>query len=467
MSAAAPLPQAAGASRLARLGLAMRRHRGPIVAVQWAVVLFYIVLVALPAFLPLPAEQARVLDNLTRFAQFLFWGVWWPFVILSVMLMGRMWCGVFCPEGALTEWTSKFGLNRPIPRWLKWAGWPFAAFILTTVFGQMTSVYEYPKPALLILGGSTVAAVIVGFLYGRGKRVWCRHVCPVSGVFGLLAKIAPLHFRVDRETWDAAPAGLRTSRGHAVNCAPLINIRRMESASSCHMCGRCAEERGAVHLALRSPAAEILSPPVATGEQPAEADRWAARLLVFGMLGVALGAFQWSASPWFVTAKQAVAEWLVDREIWWALDTPGLWWLFTHYPEVGDAFTWLDGAMLLAYIGAQAFVVGGWILLCLRVAAGFAGLHWTRLAMPLIPFAGSSVFVGLTLLTTGQLSGEGIVLGWAHPARLTLLALAALWSVGRARRQAGTGRRRWAAALGVALATALPLLAWRQQLFVW
>lgn len=467
MNAVAPLSSAAGASQLARLGLAMRRHRGAIVGVQWAVVLFYIVLVALPAFLPLPTERAHVLDNLTRFAQFLFWGIWWPFVILSMMLMGRMWCGVFCPEGALTEWASRFGLNRPIPRWVKWAGWPFVAFILTTVFGQMTSVYEYPKPALLILGGSTVAAVIVGLLYGLGKRVWCRHLCPVSGVFGLLAKIAPLHFRVDRDTWDAAPAGLRTSRGHAVNCAPLINIRRMESASACHMCGRCAEERDAVHLAWRAPATEILSPAIAADKQPVDTDHWGARLLVFGMLGVALGAFQWSASPWFVAAKQWAAEWLVDREIWWALDTPGLWWLFTHYPEVGDAFTWLDGGMLLAYIGAQTFVVGGWVWLCLRVAAAFSDRHWTRLAMSLIPFAGSSVFVGLTLLTTGQLSGEGIVLGWAHPARLTLLSLAALWSVSLAWRQGRTRAQCTAAALGVALATALPLAAWQQQFFLW
>jgi hypothetical protein len=459
----------------------MRRHRGAILAVQWAVVLFYAVLVALPAFLPLPGEQARILDNLTRFAQFLFWGIWWPFVILSVMVLGRVWCGVFCPEGALTEWTSKFGLDRPIPRWMKWAGWPFVAFILTTVFGQMTSVYEYPRPALLILGGSTVAAVAVGFLYGKGKRVWCRHLCPVSGVFGLLARIAPLHFAVDRAAWDGTG-----EPGQPVNCAPLIDIRRMESAAACHMCGQCAGQRGAVSLAARSPETEVLgqaprggrpsSKSVSPGSdrqanharlKAAPQDVWAACLLIFGMLGVALGAFQWSASPWFVAAKQIAAEWLVENEIWWALDTPGLWWLFTHYPEMNDAFTWLDGAMLLAYIGAQALIVGGWIWLCLRAAAGLSGLNWTRLAMTLIPFAGTSVFVGLTLLTTGQLFGEGIVLDWAHPARLALLALAAVWSITLAWRQAGDGWRRWIAALGVALAAALPLLAWQQQFYAW
>lgn len=454
-------PAVGKSDRLARLGLWLRRHRGSILALQWAVVLFYVVVVAWPAFLPLPGESDRILDNLTRFAQFLFWGIWWPFVILSMMTLGRVWCGLFCPEGALTEWSSKFSLGLRVPRWLKWAGWPFLAFVLTTLFGQMTSVYEYPKPALLILGGSTLAAIVVGLLYGKNKRVWCRHLCPVSGVFNLLARIAPVHYAVDRAVWDGA-----TKSGAPVNCAPLIDIRRMQSASACHMCGRCAGQRGAVQLALRSPEWEILRLPEA-GPTIEPQDRWAARLLAFGMLGVALGAFQWSASPWFIAAKQMAAEWLIEREVWWALDTPGQWWLFAHYPELNDAFTWLDGGLLLAYIGATALVVGSWIWLCLRLAAALAGTHWARLAMTLIPFAGASVFVGLSLLTTGQLFGEGIVLPWAAPARLTLLALAGLWSASLAWRLARAGGRCWAAPVGVALAAALPLWAWYQQFFVW
>ena len=462
MNAVVEQIMATGPGRLARLGLAMRRHRGAIIAAQWFVVLGYLVLVALPAFLPLPPDKAHIWNNLTRFAQFMFWGIWWPFVILSIMALGRVWYGVLCPEGALTEWVSRFGLGRGIPRWMKWGGWPFVAFVLTTVFGQMTSVYEYPKPALLILGGSTVAAIAVGLIWGREKRVWCRHLCPVSGVFGLLAKVAPIHFKVDQSAWDAAPAGHRTSRQHVVNCAPLINIRRMESASACHMCGRCAGERDAVQLAPRSPNAEIVG---GRAEKVEKTDHWAAYLLVFGMLGVALGAFQWSASPWFVAAKQAAAGWLVDHEVWWPLNETGHWWLLTYYPEANDVFTWLDGGLLLAYIGAEALVVGGWIWIWLKLSGALTELPWQRLALTLIPFAGTSVFVGLSLLTTSQLAGEGIALPWAHDLRLALLAFAALWSTSLAWRVAK--RNRVVVAMATVMAMALPLAAWGTQFFVW
>lgn len=440
------------AGGIARVGLAMRRHRSTVLALQWATVALYAIAVVWPAWLPLPGEADGIRNHLTRFAQFMFWGVWWPFVILSVMLLGRTWCGLFCPEGALSEWAARWSLNRPIPRWMGWAGWPTVAFVATTVFGQMVSVYEYPKPALLILGGSTVAAVAVGLLYGRNKRVWCRHLCPVSGVFGLLARVAPVHFAVDRAAWDNA-----TCARPPVNCAPLIDIRRMQSASACHMCGRCAGQRGAVKLSVRSPAAEILGPHAARAD-----DAWPARLLVFGMLGVALGAFQWSASPWFIAAKQAAAEWLMAQEAWWALDAPGHWWLLTHYPALNDSFTWLDGGLLLAYIAATALVSGGWAWLALALGGRAANLPWTRLAMALIPFAGASVFVGLSLLTTGQLAGEGIALAWANPARMALLTLAALGSAALAWRLGRTP-----GALAAAFACGLPWWAWHRQFFVW
>ncbi|MBI5890479.1 MAG: 4Fe-4S binding protein [Nitrosomonadales bacterium] len=411
------------ATRLQRLGDALRQHRTLIVSIQWAVVIFYLLLVTVPAFLPLPDSDSSVLNNLTLLAQFMFWGIWWPFVIVSTLTLGRVWCGVFCPEGTLTELASRHGLGRPVPRWLKWGGWPFAAFVLTTVYGQLVSVYEYPKAVLLVLGGSTVAAVAVGLVYGRGKRVWCRHLCPVSGVFALLARLAPVHFKVDRAQWDAAA----TIHPLPINCAPLVDMRRMQSGSQCHMCGRCSGHRDAVKLSARIPGAEVAN------MRPAEANVWEARLLVFGIIGTAVGAFQWSSSPWFVALKTQIATWLIERDSYALLQDNAPWWLLTHYPEANDVFTWLDGLGVLAYIAAVALLLGGWITLWLRAAGallpGSAKQNARWLAYTLIPMGGLGVFLGLSALTVTLLKAEGLALPWLPEVRGALLALAALWSL--------------------------------------
>ncbi|HSC81990.1 MAG TPA: 4Fe-4S binding protein, partial [Pseudomonas sp.] len=239
---------------LTRLGHAMRRHGALIRRVQWLVVLVYGGLLVIPALLPLPPGSARLFDSLTLLAQFVFWGLWWPFVLLSIVLFGRLWCGVLCPEGSLSEWASQHGQGRGVPRWMRWGGWPTLGFLLTTLYGQLISVYDYAQAALLILGGSTLTAMLVGYLYGRGKRVWCRYLCPVSGVFALLAKLAPLHFHVDEQRWrDNLPPHLPPP-----NCAPLLDIRRMRGASACHACGRCSGQRDAVRLIARSGNEEIV-----------------------------------------------------------------------------------------------------------------------------------------------------------------------------------------------------------------
>ena len=455
--AIAPRPARGG---LAAVGDLLRRHRGAIAALQWAIVLIYAVLVVVPAFMPLPPAGASIVDNLTLAAQFAFWGLWWPFVILGTMLFGRVWCGVLCPEGALAEAASRHGLGRAIPRWVRWGGWPFVAFVLTTVYGQLVSVYEYAQAALLVLGGSTVAAAAIGFVYGRGVRVWCRYLCPVSGVFALLARVAPLHFRIDRAAWAAFPA-----RSAAVDCAPLLDVKHLRGAAQCHACGRCSGHRGAVVLAARSPNAEIL------GSTPRDVRTGEALLLVFGLLGVAIGAFQWTLSPWFVAGKQAAAAWLVDHESFALLDDGAPWWLLTHVPQAGDVFTWLDGIAILAYIAAVAVVLGGTVYAGVRGAARLARTDWRVLALALVPLAGIGIFLGLSMLTLTQLRAEGVMVPALGALRAALLALGLGWSAWlgwRMLARAGVGgARRGLARLAFAAALAPVGAAWWLSFFVW
>ena len=307
--------------------------------------------------------------------------------------------------------------------------------------------------------------MLVGFLYGRGKRVWCRHLCPVSGVFALLARLAPVHYKVDEQRW------LENREPHlpTPNCAPLIDIRRMQGNADCHACGRCSSQRGAVQLSARSPNSEIL---IVGGQQ--QSDHWDSTLLLFGMIGLAMGAFQWTVSPWFITLKQAAAEWLVDRDIFWPLEANAPWWLLTHYPQANDAFTWLDGAVILTYIFGASLLVGGalWLLLRAAVRVMRRGNNvFQHLALALVPLGGAGLFLGLSATTVKLLRYEGFLLAWAQPARAALLIGAVAWSLYLAwnviSRHGGNGLRRLLAFACVNVGCALVGYGWWLQFWGW
>lgn len=404
---------------LHKVGRAMQNNRRIIQQIQWTVVGVYVLLLIAPLFFSLPRDYAHIYENAILFTQFIFWGIWWPFVLISMMLMGRVWCGVFCPEGTLTEWTSRYGLGKAIPRWMQWQGWPFVAFALTTIYGQLISVYEYPKAVLIILGGSTVAAMIVGFIYGKGKRVWCRYLCPVNGVFGLLSRLAPVHFAVNEKTWQQS---LRPTE--AADCPTLLNVRKLESNQKCHMCGRCNDYRGAISVEKRSFNTEI------TNLTQQDVSRWEVALIVYGLLGIAVGAFQWSSSPLFIQLHQFMATWLIQHQVEWPLMTNAPWWLLTHHPEVNDSFSWLDGGIILTYILSTALIIGSLIMLLLYVSAQILGnkRHLWLLAYGLIPTAGLSTFLGLFSLTISMLRAEYIDMSWVAPLRIMILLGAFFWS---------------------------------------
>lgn len=454
--------------RVAAVGDVLLRHRKAISWLQWALVAVYAVLIIVPVLLPLPARADHIWNSMTLFAQFMFWGIWWPFVLVSMVLVGRAWCGFMCPEGTLTEAASRHGLKRAIPRWVRWGGWPFVAFALTTIYGQMTSVYQYPGPVLLILGGSTVAAIIAGLLWGEDKRVWCRFLCPVNGVFRVLAKLAPLHFAVDTERWNAyrLPPG---EKFQPVRCAPLVPIRTMTSNSNCHMCANCSGFRGgAVRLALRSPNHDIVN------VAGLKAKPWETVLIVFGLLGIAIGAFLWSASPWFVQAKIASAGFLVGHGLKDLLHLSVPWWILTDYPERNDVLTVLDGAVLIAFILVFTVINGAIVSACLAgasAATGWSVQRFHHFAQALIPLAGAGVFLGLSALTVTLLAQDGVRMGWVAELRVAVLAGAALWALWLGWRIAGLYApgvvRRGVALVALTPACASTLGAWYLLFWAW
>ena len=105
------------------------------------------------------------------------------------------------PDGTLTEAISRRGRRGSIPRWMRWHGWPCTMLVGTTIYGQLVGVYDFHTATLLLLGLPTVGAMLTGYFYGNGRRIWCMYLCPANGVFNLIARVAPVHFYVDEQQW--------------------------------------------------------------------------------------------------------------------------------------------------------------------------------------------------------------------------------------------------------------------------
>ena len=240
------------------IGQQLHERQSFIRRVQWVLVLVYGLLLVLPA-LPAPLHWGTTVflsiaasETLGGWARILFWCVWWPGVILSVLVFGQFWCGVLCPDGAVTEFASRHGRAWRIPSRLRWAGWPLVLFVVMTLLEAIVDIRGPARNTLLVLGGISLAALLVGLGYGKGKRVWCRYLCPTAGLFSLLSRCAFLHFRVDRAAWDAAPRPIK-----AIDCPPMLDVRRLRSNEKCSMCGRCSGHRQAVVLAWRPSGQEL------------------------------------------------------------------------------------------------------------------------------------------------------------------------------------------------------------------
>ena len=391
---------AARAPTLQRFGDLLQRNQGAIAVVQWTMVGVYVLLVVLPPLLPAGSPAGAAL---ARFAEVLLWGVWWPGVVLSMLLVGQFWCGLLCPDGTLTEAASRVGLKAKIPDWITWPAWPLVLFVGITLYDHLIDAHRSPRSALAVLGGSTLLAVAAGALLGNGKRAWCRYLCPVGSVFSLLSRCAVLHFRVDRAVWDSTPR--RSAR--AVDCPPLLDVRRLASNEKCNMCGRCSGHRGAVALAARPPAHEIAT------LADDEVRTWEALGIAFVLIGLLHSVASWRGSWWHALAFGALRG--------QALDEVAPWWVAGSST---GSMTWGEGlALLLALAGATVALGGGlWSALWLGASGDVRAA--SRLAYGLIPLGGLAVLL-TSLEHASGLLGWSVAVPWL---RAAILPPALVWS---------------------------------------
>ena len=201
-------------------------------------------------------------------------------VIALTIVFGRIFCGYFCPLGAIIDFSDRFifsGLRRtdrrpPIGlhslKYIILIGITVAAvfgilfpIILDplSIFTRFMTVYIYPLPALacnliaplaglidatympprlpLFYGGLGIGILFFAVLAGGlwDKRFWCQYICPTGAFLGLISRFA-LYRRI---------AGNRPCKA-CTACAKLCPTRAISktdysttSSSECILCHKC------------------------------------------------------------------------------------------------------------------------------------------------------------------------------------------------------------------------------------
>jgi hypothetical protein len=177
----------------------------------------------------------------------LTWILWWPAVIFTFFLVGRIWC-VICPFGYMGDVAQKIvTLGRKAPRVLKNMWWRLSLFLMLTWFTAFFALDRTPRSTAWLALALTCGAIVFAVVYE--KRVFCRFVCPVGGIFGLYSMTAPLALSAGDPT--VCQSGCR-SKDCAAACTWFQFPAHMDRGAECSLCLDCVRACPHDNLMLRT-----------------------------------------------------------------------------------------------------------------------------------------------------------------------------------------------------------------------
>lgn len=205
------------------------------------------------------------------------------FIIIGTLLLGRFFCSWICPMGILNQIcgtifnklrkSDSIALNsyRPIYR-IKY--YILAALFTVAIFGSLQTGLLDPIPFLtraftisvfpainqggnwlylkqpLFNGGTLLGLIFLAMILANRflPRFWCRSICPLGALLGLLSFAPLVRIRRDVELCNDCKKCLSHCHGA---CDPHASLR----VSECHLCMNCIEDcpEGAIHYGLAKP----------------------------------------------------------------------------------------------------------------------------------------------------------------------------------------------------------------------
>lgn len=402
------------------------RHKNKLVLIHAVMFLLFLALIIIPMVLPQPAESATTFTNFTLFSQFLLWGLWFPLVFASVIFTGRSWCGILCPMGAASEWVNKIGLQRNIPDWLKWEGTPILSFLLITILGQTVDVRDQAGAIAEIFGGTLMLALLVGFFYGKNKRAWCRHACPIGLLLGVFSRLGTVQFAPKHPR----PGGDQyTEKGV---CPTMIAISQKQESRHCIQCFRCVKPSspGGLFVRFRQLGEEIIK---IRDHHPNLSEI----CFIFFATGISLGGFLWLILPEYQLLRQAIGAWFIDHGLYW-IGNSGPSWLMSVHPELRQSYNWLDFFMIVGFMLSCMLIVAIVLSACTLLSSYLATRgqnqrslmqSFTELGYQFAPVAMLSIIISLGDKLFSEFTSLGMSSTTLSVIKSVLLSFSMLWSI--------------------------------------
>jgi len=172
---------------------------------------------------------------------------------IATIILGRIFCGYFCPLGAIQEWLRFLGkkmgfkkdleLPNSIDKYLRYLKYIVLLIIIYYSFylGDLIFRNYDPYNALMHLGNEfeekpigyivLILIVVISFF---SKSLWCRYLCPLGAFFGIIRKFSI--FKIIRDKNSCVSCGLCNK-----NCPANLDIKTPEviNDSDCISCGKC------------------------------------------------------------------------------------------------------------------------------------------------------------------------------------------------------------------------------------
>lgn len=216
----------------------MFNGRGLLKLIQWSGVTVFLVTLLAGWWLP---------DKSELWVRSLFWGLFWPVLTVTLLLLsGPLFCA-FCPLGVLGRSVSRFGLGRRLPQRLNHMGWSLATLLGSywLVNAAVSGGYgKLPLTATLIFFSTFLLLMLLMSIYYRDAP-FCRSLCPFAVIAQGCSNTSSLTVKSSQDCQNCRSVECSRLCPQRISL-PLLNDSRQHQ--SCNLCLACFSQCSSLSL---------------------------------------------------------------------------------------------------------------------------------------------------------------------------------------------------------------------------